>query len=73
MGMTDRARRATDFMAPDASRMARSRRSGSAMCVARLTRLRVAWVVNSVLPDSRSEIGMVAMSGFFGMPPRWAR
>ena len=43
------------------------------MCVFRLTRLSVAWVVKSVWPGLRSEIGIDAISGFFGSPPRSAR
>ena len=73
VGITPLARCASAFIAPAASRIARSRFTGSAMSVFRLTRLSVACVVYSVLPASRSEIGIVAISGFRGMPPCCAR
>ena len=73
VGITPRARWASAFIAPAASRIARRRFTGSAICVFRFTRLSVACVVYSVLPASRSEIGIVAISGFFGMPPCRAR
>ncbi len=63
------ARPVADFAAVDASRMARSRRTGLAMFVARLTRVMVACVVYSVLPGSRSEIGTAASSGSPGRSP----
>jgi hypothetical protein len=52
-----------------ASRMARSRFAGSAICVFKFTSPIVACVEYSVLPASRSEMGMAAISGFFGRPP----
>ncbi len=58
VGITPRARWASPLIAPAASRIARSRFTGSAIWVFRFTRLSVACVVYSVLPASRSEIGM---------------
>ena len=63
------ARCATALVAPAESRMAQSRSIGSASWVARLTRLRVAWVRNSVLPCARNEIGMAAISALRGSAP----
>ena len=45
VGITPRARRASALTAPAASRIARRRRTGSAIWVLRLTRLNVACVV----------------------------
>jgi len=60
MGSSDLPRPLVDFAALVASRIARSLRTGSAMSVARPTRTMVAWVVKSVLPAARNEIGMAA-------------
>ena len=43
------------------------------MWVIRLTGTMVAWVFMSVLPASRTEMGIAAISGLRGMPPRLAR
>src|SRR5450631_4087166 len=66
VGITPRARCASALMAPAASRIARRRFTGLAICVFRLTSVSVACVVYSVSPAVRSEIGIAAINGFFG-------
>ena len=66
VGITDFMLAIVAFAAALASRIACSRSSGSAMSLARLTRIIDAWVFISVLPGSRRLTGTPASSGFGG-------